>query len=277
MRNVVCSSAALLLLTCTTVGAFAVRPFKDAPAAPQPKVYLDIKGQERLAKRFAKFLEIALDDYNLQRIDSSRGADFTIRAEIKDQDGTKDLYAPLVHFILSSHNDKDRMVNLCSTVSTSESVYKDKLTFLPVTLPPEVVSKNPHLSVYIDQPSAKAAELIPLLKKGLQDGNFKIALSPAEADAQIKDLQLQRLSVPMRVTNRSITFDVLDKDSRFYYTSGSGYSDTFYIEPTIKVEGLPCADTFLHFQDSTDNTSWRDAARIAKSIRERVDKEAKRK
>ncbi|HKT52083.1 MAG TPA: hypothetical protein VJV96_17405 [Candidatus Angelobacter sp.] len=267
----------LLALAWATV-AYGGGERKDAAPGQMPTVYFEGKGPDPLVRRFGRFLDIALDDYNLQKANSAKGADITIKARFKEDQESRDLYAPLIHFVLRSRDNKDQMVNLCNSVSTSESVFKEKINYLGnITLP----DSKRHLSVYVDEASAKIpADLIVMLKKGLADSGYKVTGSPADADAQLKNLQLGRLAVPMRAETRSLEFEVFDRNAtKFFYTSGSGTSDVRYLspQPGLNLDKLPCWSTFENFQGETVETAfWSEASRIAKTIRKHVNEEEKK-
>lgn len=256
---------------------------RSAPAASGEtagqtgKVYFQGSGPDREVRRFQKILEIALDDKHLQLVDSTKDADAVVKATIKIQEKTTYLHIPRFLATVVSNDHKRYELQECNSMSTSEEIYSHKVDYVPFDLPPDWIQAHPHFAVYIDESKFKGHdELIAAFRKRLTEKGYRIANDASGSDGALSSIMMQRLDVPMSVLSRQIQFEVFDKDGkRYYYTSGGGSTDTFYlgVAPPFKLETLPCRQEIKGFRtmDMADG-SWREARGIAQTIRERIGK-----
>jgi len=262
--------------------AFLVRASSPQAAAPKAgsshpavRVFYRGKGADRDVRRFQKFLEIALEDYDITLSDSARDADATANVELSRGEKTEYLYTPLVWMEFTSQAGGNYMAKSCSSVSTSDSVFKEPINVISRITFPQDWKKHERLAVYIDESAVKAlTPLLPALTEGLSSGGHHITNVRAGADVVLQHIRVQNLAVPMRTKVLSITFEVLDRGgARFFYTSGKGATELTYLgaDPGIKLENIPCSPTFTTFWNDNDGT-WREARSIAKAIREHFDK-----
>jgi hypothetical protein len=263
----------LVLIACATVRhAASVQSAKSQGA----KVYFRGKGPDRDVRRFQKFLEIALDDVGLTRTDSARDADITVEMDITREDKTEHLYAPVVWIAITSNDHQEYVLKSCNMVSTSNSVFDEPIKSIePIRLPSAWKKQNSHLAVFLNEPEAKGMKyLLPAVKQSLTEGGYQITQTRANAEAELHDIKLQKLAIPMKAVTVHHSYEIFDRQSsRFSYARGTGSDDVTYmgVEPGIKLENLPCAGTVEHFAMDSEG-AWRDARTIAKNISIHLDK-----
>ena len=254
-----------------------------APQTPSPgassgsslaKIFFKASGPERDVKRFQKFLDLAFDDLGMTLVDSVRDADATINMEIEREDKTVYLYAPVVWLTFVSAGNERFIASSCNTVSDNQSVFEEPIdSFSTIKLPSVWKKRGAHFVIYFNEPDIKGTKMpIPALKQGLAEDGYQITDAPAGADARLANIRLQRLSIPMQGTVVKRRYEVFNRQSKLMF-SGSGSGEVTYkgVDPGIKLEVLPCNDTVKTFGRDSDGT-WREASRIARSVRENLDK-----
>ena len=268
------------------VGAFMVGCATNPHTAPSAselgksqgvKIYFQGEGSDREVKRFQKFLDIALDDYGMARVDSAANADEIVKLQFKTQKGTAHLYTPLVWITLASRNDEEYLFKSCNNVSTDTTVFTEPIKYLdPVKIPANWKKTHPHFAVYIDESGFKSfEELVKLLEKKLVEKNYTVVRNRAEADAVLKSIKIQKLAIPMQTIDHTRSFRIVDQRSGSEYMSGNGGEMTYIgAEKSVKVENLPCGPMIQDFGHHTSDRSWDDASRIADTIQEHVGKAA---
>jgi hypothetical protein len=248
----------------------------ETPGKQIAKIYFEGEGPERDVKRFQKFLQIAFDDFGLAPTDSARDADATIKMRFSHEDDTEYLYSPVVWMTFISLDHQQYVEKSCNTVSTQTSVFDEPIKYLSkVTIPAKWKKRNPRFTIYINDQEVKGhKELLPTVNQSLTQDGYQIARQPANADAELQSIKLERQAVPMRTSVFYRHYEVFDRQSKlFYSTSGKGASNITHLdpEPGIKTENLPCGSTVKNFGADNDG-SWGDARDIAKAIREHLDK-----
>jgi hypothetical protein len=272
-------------LCCWMIGVCLIGCAGNRQAAPpdsqlakvqRTSVYFHGEGSDRDVRRFQKFLEIALEDYDMVLTDASRNADATVKVGIKREDGSGYLYTQLLWITLVSHDGQQFVSKSCGTVSTSNSIFKEPITYVPIEFPVNWEKEHPHFAIYMNDTDLKRFEgLLPGLKKALADKNYRLVKSRAEADGELKKLQIQKLAIPMVTRNLDIDYEVLDKDfNRVSYTSGKGLTSVVYAgaQPAIKLESIPCRLTIETFSVGASDGFWDKAHRIAGEIQEHIRK-----
>jgi hypothetical protein len=272
-------------LCCWTVSfcfiGCAGNPHVTLPDAQLTKVqrtgvYFHGEGSDRDVRRFQKFLEIALDDNDMVLTDSSGKADTTVKVRIKRADGSGYLYTQLFWITLGARDGQQFVSKWCGAVGTSDSIFKEPITFVPMEFPVNWTKKYPHFAVYLDDTDLKGFEgLFPFLKKELADKNYRLVKSRAEADGELKRIQIQKLAIPMVTRNLDIDYEVLDKDfNRVSYTSGKRQTRVVYagVQPAIKLENIPCRQTIETFSVGAEDGFWNEAHIIADEIQEHIRK-----
>jgi hypothetical protein len=261
--------------------AFATIP-QAAPSRLQSsksqgaRVFLRGKGPDREVRRFQKFLEIALDDFDMTRTDSVRDADMTVNVDITREEKTEHLYAPVVWIAFMSNDHQEYVLKSCNVVSTSNSVFDEPIKSIEqIRLPAAWKKRKSHLAVFVTEPEAKGMkDLLPTVQHSLTENGYQITQVRSDADAELQSIKLQKLAIPMKAVTVRRSYEIFDRQSsRFSYTTGTGSADVTYIgvEPGIKLENLPCAVTVEHFAVASEG-AWQDARTIAKSIKTHLDK-----
>jgi hypothetical protein len=240
------------------------------------KVYFRGKGPDHEVRRFQKFLEIALDDVGMTRTDSARDADITVEMDITREDKTEHLYAPVVWIAITSNDHQEYVLKSCNVVSTSNSIFGEPIKSIePIRLPTAWKKRNSHIAVFLDEPEAKETkDLLSAVKQSLAENGYQIAQNRANADAELHDIRLQKLAIPMKAVTVRRSYEIFDRQSsRSSYARGTGSGDVTYmgVEPGIKLENLPCAGTVEHFGVDSDG-AWRDASTMVKIIKTHLDK-----
>jgi len=270
-----CWLISLTVIACAIV-AQAVSFGLQSSQSQRASVFFRGKGPDRDVRRFQKFLEIALDDFNMSRTESARDADITVNMDITREQKTEHLYAPVVWITITSVNHEEYVLKSCNVVSTNNSIFNEPIKLLMVSLPGAWKKHNSRLAVYVDDLQVKGSrELLPTVKQGLIENGYQIAQARASADAELQSIKLQKLAIPMQTIIVHRSYEVFDRQSnRFSYSTGTS-SDMTYIgvEPGIKLENLPCVGTVEHFAVDSEG-AWRDARNIAKNIRTHLDKAA---
>jgi len=245
-----------------------------ASGSSSAKVLFKGKGPEREVKRFQKFLDLAFDDFGLTFADSARDADATINMEIEREDKTVYIYSPVVWLTFVSSGNEEFVASSCNAVSDNKSVFEEPIdSFSTIKLPAGWKKRGAHLVIYFNESDIKGAKMpIPALKRSLAEDGYQITEVPANADARLKTIRLQRLSIPMQATVVKRSYEVFNRQSKLMF-SGRGSGDITYkgVDPGIKLEVLPCNDTVKTFGRDSDEP-WLYARRIARSVRENLDK-----
>ena len=274
MKAILCWLIGLTVIACATV-PLAVSGVLQSQSQGA-KVFFRAKGPDRDVRRFQKFLEIALEDFNMSRTESARDADITVNMDITREQKTEHLYAPVVWIAITSVDHQEYVVKSCNVVSTSNSVFNEPIKLTTVSLPGEWKKHSSRLAVYVDDQQVKGStELLPMVKQGLIENGYQIAQGRATADAELQSIKLQKLAIPMQTVIVHRSYEVFDRQSnRFSYSKGTS-SDMTYIgvDPGIKLENLPCAGTVEHFAVDSEG-AWRDARNIVKNIQTHLDKAA---
>jgi hypothetical protein len=252
-------------------------PSSGASAGQMGKVYFQGTGSEQETRRFQKILEIALDDNDLQRVDSSKDADAVVKATITRRETTTHIRVPRLLVTLVSRDNKKYELEECHGMSTADDIYSNKAEYVaPFELPQDWTAAHPHFAIYIDESKFNGyEELIASFKQRLMDKGYKVASEASASDGELSTIRMQRLEVPMRVMNREVEFVVFDKDGRRYYSNAAGEAtDITYlgVEPPLKLETLPCREQVKSFKTFDIDGSSRDAHGIARTISENIGK-----
>jgi hypothetical protein len=263
------------LIGCTD-NPHAALPDSQQAKVQRPKVYFHGEGSDRDIRRFQKFLAIALEDYDMVLTDASRDADATVKVGIKRKDDSGYLYTRLLWITFGSHDGQQFVSKSCGAVSTSDSVFKEPITYVPVEFPVNWTKDHPYYAVYVNDTDLKGFEdLLPYLKQELAYKNYRLVKSRAEADGELKRLQIQKLAIPMVTRNLYIDYEVLDKNfNRVSFTSGKGPTSVVYAgaQPAIKLGNIPCQRMIETFSADASDGFWDKAHRIVGEIQEHIRK-----
>ena len=275
MKARLCGLVGLMVIASTTIPQAASSGLQS-PKGQGAKVFFRGKGPDRDVRRFQKFLEIALDDLDMTRTDSARDADITVSMDITREEKTEHLYAPVVWIAIMSNDHQEYVLKSCNEVSTSNSVFDEPIKSVePIKLPAAWKKHKSRLTVFVTEQEAKGMKgLLQTVKQSLIENGYQITQARSDADAELHDIKLQKLAIPMKAVTVRRSYEIFDRQSsRFSYTAGTGSGDVTYmgVEPGIKLENLPCARTVEHFAVDSEG-AWRDARTIAKNIKTHLDK-----
>ncbi len=273
MKARLCGLIGLLAIACAMVPQ-AASGFQSAKSQGA-KVFFRDKGPDREVRRFQKFLDIALDDFDLTRTDSARDADITVNVDITREDKTEHLYAPVVWIAIMSNDHQEYVLKSCNAVSTSNSIFDEPIRSIEqIKLPAAWKKRKSRLAVFITEQEAKGMkDLLPAVKQSLTENGYQITQARSDADAELQSIKLQKLAIPMKAVTVHRSFEIFDRQSSRSSGMGAGSGDVTYmgVEPGIKLENLPCAGTVEHFAIDSEG-AWRDARTIAKTIKIHLDK-----
>ena len=261
----------LALMACAV--GLQTRPSGTSSGNSSAKIFFKGKGAEREVRRFQKFLDLAFDDLGLVLADSARDADATIDMEIEREDKTVYLYSPVVWLTFVSAGNEEFIASSCNTVSDNKSVFEEPIDSFSTIKLPAWKKRGAHFVIYVNESQMKETKVaLPVLKRSLAEDGYQITEAPTSADARLTNIRLQKLSIPMQATVVKRTYEVFNRQSKLMF-SGSGSGEVTYkgVDPGIKLEVLPCNETVKTFGRDSDET-WRYARRIAKSVRENLDK-----
>ncbi len=276
MKRGLCGLVGLMLMGC------ASHPQASPPAqsakSTTAKVYFHGEGPDKDVRRFQKFLEIALDDFDMVRTDSSSNADATIKMRFSKEDKAEHLYVPVVWITMTSRDHQQYIFKSCTSVSTGASIFdKPVESIVPFKLPADWKPHDGRLAVYVKDAEVKGLqELVPTVKQQLAEDGYRIEHAHGNADAELQSIKLQKLAIPMHAVISHRDFELLDRNLEQYYSeSGEGFGDLTYtgVEPGINLENLPCRQTLENFGNNYEGP-WATARDIAKRIREHLDKAA---
>lgn len=241
------------------------------------KIYFHGKGPEREVRRFRKFLDIALDDFDMTRTDSARDAATSIDMEITQEEKTEYLYAPVLWIAIASNDRQEYILKSCNSVSTSNSIFTDPIQSIQrATLPEGWKKRGSHFAIYVNDAEIKGMrELAPVLKRSLKEDGYEIAQERARADAELQSVKMQKLAIPMRSIVVSRSYEISDRQSNRPYSTGRGSGEVTYVsvDSGVKLENLPCRINVETIGQDNDG-AWRIARSIAKDIRKHLDNAA---
>jgi hypothetical protein len=251
------------------------------PSGMQPskgaKIYFHGKGPDREVRRFQKFLDIALDDFDMVRTDSARDAAASIDMEITREEKPEHLYAPVLWITIASNDHQEYILKSCNSVSTSNSIFTAPIQSIEkATLPEDWKKRGRHLAIYVKDAEIKGMpELAPSLIASFKEGGYEIAHERASADAELQSVKMQKMAIPMRSIVVSRSYEISDRQSNRPYSTGRSSGDVTYVsvDPAVKLENLPCRMTVETFGQENDG-AWRSARNIAKDIRKHLDNAA---
>jgi hypothetical protein len=251
------------------------------PSGMQPskgaKIYFHGKGPDREVRRFQKFLDIALDDFDMVRTDSARDAAASIDMEITREEKTEHLYAPVLWITIASNDHQEYTLKSCNSVSDRNTIFNEPIESIEKpTLPVDWKKRGSHLAIYVKDPEIKGMpELVPSLIASFKEGGYEIAKERARADAELQSVKMQKLAIPMRSIVVSRSYEVSDRQSNRPLFTGKTSGDVTYmsVDPAVKLENLPCRMTVETFGQENDG-AWQSARSIAKDIRKHLDKAA---
>jgi hypothetical protein len=120
------------------------------PSGMQPskgaKIYFHGKGPDREVRRFQKFLDIALDDFDMVRTDSARDAAASIDMEITREEKTEHLYAPVLWITIASNDHQEYTLKSCNSVSDRNTIFNEPIESIEKpTLPVDWKKRGSHL------------------------------------------------------------------------------------------------------------------------------------
>ena len=118
-------------------------------------------------------------------------------------------------------------------------------------------------------------DLLPVVKQSLTENGYQIASTRANADAELQNIKLQKLAIPMKAVTVRRSYEIFDRQSNRPYSTSRGYGEVIYVsvDPAVKLENLPCRSTVETFGQDNDS-GWRIARNIAKDIRKHLDNAA---
>jgi hypothetical protein len=254
----------------------AASPSNDQTKNQTVKVYFQGEGPGREVRRFQKFLEIALDDHGMVRVDSAAKADAVVKLQFNDKEEIAFLHAPVLWMTLSARNGEQYILKSCNTVSTSADVYAEPVKYVDIIkLPAKWERAYPRFAVYIDESSFKGSEeVVKRFKDRLAEQSYRFVKTNSEADAELKSIKVQKLAIPMNTISHSRHYEISYRDSDHVFSSGNGSDITYVgVEKSVKTENLPCWSTAETFGNNNDRF-WADADMIAKRIQEQISKKA---
>jgi len=239
------------------------------------KIYFHGKGPDREVRRFQKFLDIALDDFDMVRTDSARDAAASIDMEITREEKTEHLYAPVLWITIASNDHQEYTLKSCNSVSNRNSIFTEPIQSIDKpALPVDWKKRGSHLAIYVKDPEIKGMpELTPSLIASFKEGGYEIAQERARADAELQSVKMQKLAIPMRSIVVSRSYEISDRQSNRPFMTGRTSGDVTYVsvDPAVKLENLPCRMTVETFGQENDG-AWQSARNIAKDIRKHLDK-----
>jgi hypothetical protein len=251
------------------------------PSGMQPskgaKIYFHGKGPDREVRRFQKFLDIALDDFDMVRTDSARDAAASIDMEITREEKTEHLYAPVLWITIASNDRQEYTLKSCNSVSNNSNIFTEPIQSIDkATLPEDWKKRDRHLAIYVKDVDLKGMpELAPLLIGRFKESGYAISQERARADAELQSVKMQKMAIPMRSIVVSRSYEISDRQSNRPFTTGRTSGDVTYVsvDPAVKLENLPCRMTVETFGQENDG-AWQSARSIAKDIRKHLDKAA---
>jgi hypothetical protein len=239
------------------------------------KIYFHGKGPDREVRRFQKFLDIALDDFDMVRTDSAQDAAASIAMEITREEKTEHLYTPVLWITIASNDRQEYTLKSCNSVSNNSSIFTAPIQSIDkATLPDDWKKRGRHLAIYVKDSEIKGMpELAPSLIASFKEGGYEIAQERARADAELQSVKMQKMAIPMRSIVVSRSYEISDRQSNRPFTTGRSSGDVTYVsvDPAVKLENLPCRSTVETFGQDNDS-GWRIARNIAKDIRKHLDK-----
>jgi hypothetical protein len=251
------------------------------PQAPATKpgqsarVYYQGTGAEHDAKRFGKFLDIALDDNGLVRVDSAANADAVVKVQFEETKEMSSLYAPVLWITFVSPKGEEFVAKSCNSVSSGDSVFRDPIKSIDYVKFPVTWKKvHENFAIYIDKSAHKdLSELVKVVTEGLVEQHYSLVNNRLEADAELKSIVMQKFSVPERTIVHSHSYEIVDKESG-RFSSGTGNSTTYLgLEESVNVKNLPCGTTMASYGNVGGLDSlWSSASDIAKTIHEHISK-----
>jgi len=251
------------------------------PSGMQPskgaKIYFRGKGPDREIRRFQKFLDIALDDFDMVRTDSARDAAASIDMDITREEKTEHLYAPVLWITIASNDHQEYTLKSCNSVSDRNTIFNEPIASIgKPTLPVDWKKRGSHFAIYVKDTEIKGMPgLAPALIASFKEGGYEIAQERARADAELQSVKMQKLAIPMRSIIVSRSYELSDRQSNRPFMTGRTSGDVTYmgVDPAVKLENLPCRMTVENFGQENDG-AWRSARSIAKDIRKHLDKAA---
>lgn len=277
MRRILCCGMiAACLIGCA--GNPQAAPPDPPPATGQAiKVYFKVEGSDHDVKRFQRFVDIALDDYGMLRESSAANANAIVKVQLKEpEEKERDVYAPVSFVTFTSSPHEGFTVRSCNSVYGQKTT--EPMTYVDVIHLPSTWTKEfPHLSIYMDESRFNISEgLVKNLKERLAEAHYRVAKSKAEADAEVTNIKVQILTIPMRAMIRSRHYEIVDRESDQVYSTMNG-TDDFWLGPntSINLKNFPCGQTIATFgQTTSTDPFWSDASSIAKTIQEHSNKKA---
>lgn len=148
------------------------------------KIYLRAEGPDPLVKRFAKFLDIALEDHGFRRVNTPGEADRELLVSISERPGEESLFGDFMEADLVLKDGSPLKLKSCQRIVESF----DTTSLDSLSIPYDWRKQHSSISTYYMGASGKEAEAFA---KGMSFTGYRPA-SRKDADIIVKRLNVRR-------------------------------------------------------------------------------------
>jgi hypothetical protein len=264
----------IVLAGCSAICAKAQSPdleVRHSSSQPAKKVYVKYHGPERLTRRFSRFFEIAVDDYQIALASKPGEADARMEVTITEEDTHEMINGKILHAGLLLRGGEHTTLHSCQSTGTGSSSVDNNVLFGVLSasgLASELKKSRPEVkTVWVDPIKGNVDPVvIGAIKAELTKGDFRTAASAASADAVLRTMGITVEPIGISGTARHINIEISGVTNYSSKTSQVIYKT---IDKDVPERFQPCLnDTKSYLTPRRNGTDefWNSAAAAARAL-----------
>jgi hypothetical protein len=264
MKKILCGFVVSVLLVSLTLAYGQSAEIRGRSKGKRIKnVFVSVKGPEQLAKRFRKFMDIALDDNNLTAVTDSASADAFIDVEITEETVQGNLYATVASAEFAHKKGDALQLNACVSVGDTHS---DNPQISHLYIPDALKKSDARISTIWVADTIEGVDpyLIAMLKRELRDAEYKMPSNAADADVVLKSLKVHEEPISIGILKKNIHVRAaLLSESTAFYNSNHPINTYKSVHQPISDSAKECLSTAETFGGPFGEPFWEAARRVA--------------